>query len=217
MVLMAVRYRANIGPSRNSGAILAMVAAACTVSPPTPTPPVLCAPVSERQPFDPSQLNDLIGDFDLVVVWDQGVARPASRSGRLHLEPSDTLYRYHVQSGVTGQWRRRASGERPLWGWTDAAFEPLEEAGSRDPLAPGVYYDTQEAALYAGSRPLVVDDGFDLLEIRWTVPGGFGGRFTPDLGIAMLIDSLTGREVPQGGYFCARRRDVQTIPSNPSS
>ena len=196
-----------MGRHPNPACLVGFVLTTCSTAPGIPTPDGICPPAAARRPFDAQQANALVGEFDLVVVWSQGRAQPASRSGLLHLELSDSLFRYYQQSLVTGRWLRSRS-ERPLSGWTEASFQPLAETTSRDPHSPGVYFSTADTTLYVGVRPRVTDEGSDMLRVLWVVPDGFGGSFTPDMGIAVIVDTLTERIVPQGGYFCARRRDA---------
>lgn len=204
---MTSRAEVSMIVSRAPFTAFGALLAACAASSVIPRPVSLCAAQRDQRPFDPSNVYSLSGQYDLAVTWDRGVRLPAVRQGTLHLQPADTLFRYYEQvMWRTLEWRRRQNGERPLWGWTDAAFISPRQATSTDSLAPGVFYDTQLSALIVGRRPRVTDGGFDWLRITWISATGFGGTFEPDMGIAVVVDSATGQVVPQGGYFCARRR-----------
>src|SRR5690606_13092488 len=104
-------------------------------------------------------------------------------------------------------------GTRPLGGTIrapEATFPELRAWTSPEGGPWGVVY-------LAGRLLVGTIDAFDgwgdAFEVQWRSSAGFVGRWTSDLGIAMLVDSLGNRLPNPAGYFCAER--VPLFPDAP--
>ena len=146
-------------------------------------------------------MEALGGDYELIQITWQPVPAIVTR-GHLHLEVPDSLWR-EVPCGF-----RKA--RRDLIGWyrsgdtTASAWRALLE--SRDPARPGVV--VRGATIRIGQH-CVLDGGDDDLVITAVAPQGFWGYWTQDLGIGVLLDTVTHGILPNPtGFFCAIRLEA---------
>jgi hypothetical protein len=156
-------------------------------------------------PFDSTRAGELQGEYDLILVSTWASETGESLRGRLHLEPTDTLHRFHERSPFGS----RPVSARPLWGW--AAFPPPHinvpwgaDPASHDPDHPGVLVHAPghiELGVWRG-----LDGSSVTLRVERVTPAGFSGRWGSDLGDIRATDE-NGRVLPNpNGYFCALRR-----------
>lgn len=191
---------------------LVLLSACASPGPASPSPKPACSVPVDAAPFDSAAIERLAGDYRLVFVSDSYPTPGSSREAKLHLAVNrDTLRRFYQYSVLRQAWHRW--GERPLVGWLEGSL-PLQEVhavwsgdpGSRDPDAPGIYYEQGYAEFTVGRVPNLMDGAGTTMEVRWTHQDGFGGRWMPDLGLAMIVDSATGRRLVLGGTYCAWRQ-----------
>ena len=160
-------------------------------------------PPSRPLALTPEQAIALTGEYDFAVVADVGPGKHRVSRGSLHLEPADTLYRYH---GDFKQ-RLRKGYERPLIGWAniDDQVIGLATAGvrldSRDRNRPGVVSDVRQGddegmRLMLGYQPML-DGGFNEFVITRAEGNAFAGRWESGAGMTTYRAA---------GYFCATRR-----------
>jgi hypothetical protein len=143
-------------------------------------------------------LEELAGDYKLIqITWQP--APPVLSRGRLHLEVPDSAWR-EVPCGA-------GKLTRDLIGWyrpehTDRrGWRRIVE--STDPAEPGAVLRGWRLTI---GQHCVMDGSSDNFVITAVSPRGFWGYWAQDLGIAMVMDSATGRIVPNAaGFFCALR------------
>ena len=88
----------------------------------------------------------------------------------------------------------------------DATDPYTEMLKSRDPDHPGIIWLRDH--LRIGEYDVFDGTGGSDLRVGWHSPDGFGGSWTSERGLAVIIDSL-GRTVPNpAGYYCAYRQPV---------
>jgi hypothetical protein len=162
----------------------------------TPTPS-RCDPGVPANAQHPMAIKpaELAGDYELIQVETQPKAGSVS-SGRLHLEPLDSIARAGAVGGAV----------RDLIGWLEPAPEgrmSRTNAASRDPAHPG--------AVLKGEHLTVGDIGAydgheDHLIITAVAPNGFWGWWKATQGWEVATESETRRVLPDpAGYFCALR------------
>ena len=156
-------------------------------------------------PFDSTRALSLVGAFHLEYV-DTTQGTRASGGLDLVLWPNDSAHRYRYMVRQIG----RDFGERPFGGTYRYPGAPWI-----DPEEPNRGIKLNGADIYIGS--IAVNDGAGTyLTVRRVGPSGFFGRWTEEMGIAMLVDSK-GRRLPDpAGYFCAWRREpFEDAPKQP--
>ena len=180
---------------------------ACT-SVPHATSPTNPCPVDSTittQPYDSAFVSRLAGEYRVTIVSDWEDEQGQQVTGRLVLQPTDTLHALHEQM-FTGRWRRTDS--RPLWGWAEVKPKNVTlpwsaDPTSRDPEHPGVLFHSNgllELGVWRG-----LDGSTVSLMVQSTSPTGFAGTWDSDLGIAVM--TRDGRQLPNPhGHFCAFRR-----------
>jgi hypothetical protein len=140
------------------------------------------------------QLSWLIGDFVLVQVATQPAGEPTV-SGRLHLAKPDTT----IPLPRLRRWP-------DLLGWfesPDATPGWRASTSSRDPLNPGV--TVENFGMRIGEQ-YMNDAAGDDFRITAMTRDGFWGWWKSDLGIAIALDTVAHRVIPDpAGYFCATR------------
>ena len=162
-------------------------------SPPSAPQCPLQVPADASRPMD-ENVDWLIGDFTLVQVATQPAGEPTI-TGRLHLGKPDTT--------IALPPRRRWPD---LIGWfesQDSRPEWRAITSSHDPLNPGV--TVADFGMWIGQH-YMLDGASDNFQITAISPRGFSGWWKSDQGIALTLDTLTGRIIPDpAGYFCATR------------
>jgi hypothetical protein len=159
-------------------------------------------PPAASEPMTPANYDALVGDFTLIQVsTNQG--KPAPQQVRaIHLYANDSLHRYRYEVRQIG----RSWGERPVAGWVvtpgnGSAWSAMTR--SRDPENPGIQWTAGRLRL---GQVDVMDGVGEDLKVTAVSSNGFWGTWTMDLGIAVIMDSATGRVLPaEEGYFCALR------------
>ena len=150
--------------------------------------------------FDVDSLQGLAGEYQLIQVTWQPSPATVTR-GSLHLEVPDSLGR-EVPCGF-----RKV--RRDLIGW----YRPADPSpsqwqaiiGSHDPTRPGAV--VQGSALRIGMH-CVMDGAGDNFTITAVSPRGFWGYWEADMGIAVVLDTVTHRILPDAtGFFCALRNE----------
>ena len=170
-----------------------------------------CAAPPEAAKVDSSRVEQLAGVYAITLEADSFPSHGARAHGRLRLlVNTDTLRRYYRFSPITREWRR--SGERPLVGTLemnlDAIFAPYSlDPRSANPDAPGVYFESSSGTggFIIGDQPNITDGTSTTLVPTLVWAEGFEGRWTPDYGIASILNSATGKPAHVGGDFCAVR------------
>jgi hypothetical protein len=168
-----------------------------------------CAYPSSASAFDSAHVEELAGDYNLTLVADSFPSPGAATSGQLSLRVNtDTLRRRYVFSVLWQQWHR--FGERPLVGTAaidlGRVYAPVSrDPRSTDPDAPGVYFEQAYGEFRVGVQPNSSDGTSTELAPAHVWSDGFQGHWTPDYGIATLVDSSTGKPAHLGGVFCAIR------------
>jgi hypothetical protein len=179
---------------------LAVLSAACVHGAAPSVAPAECAfsVPADATRFDAESLRALAGDYQLIqVTWQP--APPTVKRGQLHLEVPDSLLR-EVPCGF-----RKV--RRDLIGWYRPERETASQwqaiIGSRDPARPGAV--VRGSALRIGQH-CVLDGGGDDFVITAASGHGFWGYWIEDMGIAVLMDTVTHRVLPNSaGFFCAER------------
>ena len=174
--------------TRSTLALLALSACASPrLAAPAPAEcPVAVPTTATRVSLD--SLSRLAGDYELIQVsWQPGP--PSVTRGRLHLAVPDSGER-EVPCGLRTM-------RRDLVGWYQ-----------RDDMAAlariGAVLDGH--GVWIGSF-CGFDGGGDVLTITAVSPHGFWGSWQSDLGIAILIDTVTHTLMPDpAGFFCALRK-----------
>ncbi len=120
---------------------------------------------------------------------------------------------FSVPADATRFWREVPCGFRAvrldLIGWYRSEREAPSQwqaiIGSRDSARPGAV--VRGFALRIGQH-CVLDGGGDDFVITAISSHGFWGYWVEDLGIAVLMDTLTHRILPNSaGFFCATREE----------
>jgi hypothetical protein len=166
----------------------------------TPT----CGPNPRRLAlFDSAQTTHLAGHFHLTVVDTTGSTQADSGTD-LVMWLNDSAHRYqYMERGIGIE-----HGERPFGGTFRRPGRPWI-----DPQATWEGLRYRAGTLYLGTTN-VLDGGGTTFTISRLGPAGFSGRWTEDLGIAVITDRQTGRHLPNpAGYYCAWR--VQPFPDAP--
>lgn len=172
-----------------------------------PLPSIRCTsgPTSDDRPFDVRQVRDLAGDYDMILVDTTSRSSGATEHrGRLFLWVQDSVRSHRAFNGkqVLGR-----GFERPLAGSfvaappdTDAYWRRMASTNLNHP--GGVWmWNHLRLGDYDG-----LDGSGEDLRVTHTGPSGFRGQWHSDLGIAVVIDTVTHELVPNpGGYFCAYR------------
>jgi hypothetical protein len=148
--------------------------------------------------FDRDSLPQLAGEYRLTqITWQP--APPIVTRGNLHLEIPDSATREvpcgfrNIPRDLIG-WYRSERASTSVW---DSII------GSKDPLRPGVVVQGSELRI---GQHCVLDGGGEDLEITALSSQGFWGYWHRDMGIAVLLDTITHRIMPDAaGFFCARR------------
>lgn len=155
-----------------------------------------CAAPSTAGRFDSSQVEQLAGVYAITLVTDSFPSHGARTSGRLRLRVTpDTLRRF-------GDWPLVGTLEMNL----DVIFAPSShDPRSTDPRAPGVYVDKPSGVVRIGVQPNLLDGTSTSLTPLLVWPEGFQGRWTPNYGIANIMNPATGKPAHVGGDFCAIR------------
>ena len=173
--------------------VIALSVLAGASDPPSAPECPLRVPVDASRPMH-EETDWLVGDFHLVQVATQPAGEPTI-AGRLHLARPDT-------TDALPPLRRWPD----LIGWfesPDSRPEWRAITSSRDPLNPGV--TVEDFGIQIGQH-YVLDGASDDLRITAISPHGFWGWWKSDQGIALTLDTLTGRIIPDpAGYFCATR------------
>jgi hypothetical protein len=174
-----------------------------------PAPRSDCAVPDGAVAFDSTKIERLAGDYRLIFVSDSYPIPNASRPAELHLAIArDTLRRFYRYSSLGRKWHQW--GERPLVGWLEGELEELHaswsgDPRSEDPDAPGVYYEQAYGEFIIGRVPELMDGASTSMQVAWMAEDSFGGRWEPDLGLVIVLDSATGRRLVFGGHYCAWR------------
>lgn len=157
------------------------------------------------QAFDSAAAGRLAGTYRLTIVSDWEDERGRTVTGRLVLQPTDSLHALYERL-FTGRWRR--ADHRPLWGWADLNRRNVTvpwgaDPSSRDPEQPGVLFHANgvlELGVWRGLDGSNVD-----LVVRTASASGLSGTWTSDLGIATMVRD--GQRLPNPfGHFCAFRQ-----------
>jgi hypothetical protein len=170
--------------------------------------PVQCSrrPLSAERSFDTSRVRDLVGEYELVLVETTG---PSSETrehrGELVLWLQDSL---QSPRGILGPLPPGRGFERPIAGSFAAAAPDTgawwRRMASSDRDRPGVMW--MLGRLRLGDYDVLDGTGEDLV-VTHLGPRGLRGHWQRDLGIAVIIDTKTHRQLPNpGGYFCAYRQ-----------
>jgi len=165
-------------------------------------------PAPDAVTFGASQLDSLVGVFELVMVRTEPRDPSYAARGKLELWRQDSSKVWQYAFGRVLPDSVRAA--RPLLGrHLGGALEMIPPDSSqwgrnvavRDRRYPGVewYY----GVLRLGSRDVLDGAGEDL-EVEWVAPGRFGGKWKSDLGIAVIVGP-NGPLPNPAGFFCARR------------
>ncbi len=164
--------------------------------------PRLAAPAPASAPADcpiavpstatrvmPDSLARLAGDYALIQVsWQPGP--PSVTRGLLHLAVPDSGQR-EVPCGLRTM-------RRDLVGW----YQQDGVAASAR-----IHAVLDGRGVWIGSF-CAFDGGGDILGITAVSPHGFWGSWRSDLGIAVLIDTVTHTLMPDpAGFFCALRKE----------
>lgn len=168
------------------------------------SPPCTKHALAAETPFDTTRVRYLPGRFELVLVLTKGAEwGAADHYGHLELWVQDSARSHR---GIFG--RARPGWERPVAGSfviasPDSNRPWWKRMASADLDHPGVML--QGHSLRMGDLDAIDGTG-EVLTITHIAPGGFRGSWKQDNGIAMMIDTITHKRVPDpGGYFCARR------------
>ena len=152
--------------------------------------------------FDAARPELLAGTYRLLLVGDNETSRGYREGGTLTLWVQDPVRRRRGILGPLAPGRERvlaAAYERAPRD-TSAEWRLL---ASRDPDRPGGVY--QHGQLRLGGYD-VLDGTGEHLRVLWTSGDGFRGVWASDLGIGMVIDRASGRQLPNpAGFFCAQR------------
>ena len=157
-------------------------------------------PPHSAKALDEAHLPDLIGRYHLTMVNRvPGWLPRGPRQGSLELWPNSPARRH----GFTGLGRVR--GSRPLAGRVELPARGAMPAVRLDSVGSEPQVEVVGTVLYFGS-PDPMDAAGDRLQILYVSSAGFWELWEFEPGIAMLIDSATGRREPEPrGYFCAVR------------
>jgi hypothetical protein len=155
-----------------------------------------CAAPSSATKFDSSQVEQLAGVYALTLVADSFPSYGARTFGRLRLRANTKSV--------------RGFGEWPLVGTLEMNLDAIFAAYSHDPKsvdphAPGVYFDKASGVFGIGVQPSLMDGTSTSLTPLLVWPDGFQGRWTPNYGIASIMNPATGKRAHVGGDFCAAR------------
>jgi hypothetical protein len=190
-------------PLKRSALFLLLSGAACASGRVTPEGACRSRLLAIAARPNAEDLAKLAGTYELSLVNADGEYGDSVSHGRLTLWANDSVRRYAWVTPSIG----RIPGERPLTGTfasrsaTVPSYPNLwEPAGPDRPavelIGPTLYFGGIDA----------MDGGGERLEITAISGAGFGGTWTFDGGIAMTIDTATGRRIRDpGGYFCAVR------------
>jgi len=163
-----------------------------------------CVPnPSQLPPFDSTQVALLEGPFQITFV-DTTASPPREWRTDLVMWANDSAHRYQYMERRIGY----PHGERLFGGTFRAPGSPWTRPGN---TWEGILY--RPGSLYLGTIG-VNDGGGTTLALKWLGPAGFSGRWTVDLGFAVIFDTNTGRYLPNpAGYYCAWR--VAPFPDSP--
>ena len=186
---------------------LALLLAACATSAdPQRDSAASAACVAEKAELGAgATLEAAAGSYLLTLVAPAADGGQVSVSGALHLEPNEPALRVFAEGVST-----------PLYGWAEIELQAvgaleIGDAGSRDPLRPGVL--VLEQRLHAAAAPSITlrlgsianlrtengafDGGYLALHVGHLESGSFRGRWVSGVHATRV-----------GGHFCA----VQTAP-----
>jgi hypothetical protein len=182
--------------------LIAGASPACGTRQTTSASPDVCS--TERPgaaaAFAMDVVEQLSGNFRITLVDTTGAWSTSRLERVVHLYVNDSTRRF--APGVTHRW----GWPRPLAGWviSDANDDYTMMLKSRDPDQPGVIWRGDH--LRIGDYDVLDGAGGDNLFVDWYSPGGFGGRWTSDMGFAIIVDTTTGKVLPDAaGYFCAEK------------
>lgn len=164
--------------------------------------PTRCTPETPpgARGFAPPDVLSLAGAFVLLSVdTTRGAAAAVQRAYELVLWPNDATR----QAG----YRRvgHEPGARPLGGTARIPEAAAPDHRTWTPPEGGAFSVVfLDGALQIGTIDSL--DGWrNIFAVHWRSAAGFGGRWTADLGIAVVVDSA-GRRLPNpAGYYCAWR------------
>lgn len=163
-----------------------------------------CVPLpSQLPPFDSTQVAHLEGPFHITFV-DTTASPPQESETDLVMWANDSARRYQYMQRRIGY----PHGERRFGGTFRSPGRPWTRPEN---IWEGILY--RAGSLYLGTIG-VHDGGGTTLALTRLGPAGFSGRWTEDMGIAVIFDTKTGRYLPNpAGYYCARR--VAPFPDSP--
>ena len=163
-----------------------------------------CTPhPSQLPPFDSTQVAHLVGQFHITAV-DTTTSPPQELGTDLVIWVNDSVHRYRYMKRGIGI----VHGERPFGGSFRSPGRPWIDP---ETAWEGILY--HPGSLYLGTIG-VNDGGGTTLTLNRLGPAGFSGRWTADMGIAVIFDTRTNRYLPNpAGYYCAWR--VAPFPDSP--
>jgi hypothetical protein len=188
---------------------LALLLAACATSADPPRAPAgIAACVAETGTLSAdATLERAAGSYLLTLVAPAADGAPITVSGSLQLVPNEAALRLFAE-GVT----------TPLYGWVEIELQAvgaleIGDAGSRDPLRPGVLVLEQrpaaaavpEITLRLGSLANLrtgrgaFDGGYLALHVEHLEPGSFRGRWVSGVHATRV-----------NGHFCATQVALRT-------